>query len=221
MSMIEWASKEAEIACKKENPDWDSKSFDYGCSCYQSALKAYKSLCEDGHSGASFWFTKNILIRLMEGLPLTPIEDVEENWMPLTRNEYQCRRMPSLFKNVGEDGSVKYKDIERAYCIDVKTQNTYTGSLCNIIDELFPIQMPYYPEKAGKYKVYVEEFIAVGYDGDTTDYNTRAVLYIVTPDGNHVNVDKFYGEKNGKMEEISVAEFQDRKQKEKILETSE
>lgn len=69
MSMQEWAEQECRIACKKENPDFDfnSDEFDYRCSCYKSALKAYKSLMEDGHSGASFGFTKNILIRLMEG----------------------------------------------------------------------------------------------------------------------------------------------------------
>ena len=75
MNMIDWAKREIAIACKKENPDWDGKSFDYGCSCYQSALKAYESLCNDDHSGYSFSITKNILIRLMEGRPLTPITD--------------------------------------------------------------------------------------------------------------------------------------------------
>lgn len=49
----EWAEDEVRLACKRENPDWDGKSFDYGCSCYQSALKAYKSICGDGHSGFS------------------------------------------------------------------------------------------------------------------------------------------------------------------------
>ena len=75
MTMSEWAKREVEIACKKENPKWDGKSFDYGCACYQSALKAYQSLCEDEHSGMSFNIAKNILIRLMEGNPLTPIID--------------------------------------------------------------------------------------------------------------------------------------------------
>ena len=63
-SRQEWAEKEIEMACKKENPEWDGKSFDYGCSCYQSALKAYKSLEKDEHSGCSWNITKNILIRL-------------------------------------------------------------------------------------------------------------------------------------------------------------
>ena len=73
--MLNWAEQECRIACRKENQDYDfdSDNFDYGCSCYKSALKAYKSLCEDGHSGCSFNITKNILLKLMEGQPLTPI----------------------------------------------------------------------------------------------------------------------------------------------------
>lgn len=61
MSMLEWAKREVEIACKRENPDKKEGEFDYGCACYESALKAFESLCEDGHSGMSIGFTKNIL----------------------------------------------------------------------------------------------------------------------------------------------------------------
>ena len=66
MSMLDWAKKEVEIACKRENPDRKDGEWDYCCACYESALKAYESLCNDGHSGYSFGFTKNILIRLMD-----------------------------------------------------------------------------------------------------------------------------------------------------------
>ena len=70
MSMQTWAEKEIEIACKRErkasgvkNDDWD-----YSCACYDSALKAYKSLMSDGHSGFSIGLTKHILNRLMVNL---------------------------------------------------------------------------------------------------------------------------------------------------------
>ena len=39
-----WAEQEIEIACKHENPDFLSGEWDYGCACYDSALKAFKSL---------------------------------------------------------------------------------------------------------------------------------------------------------------------------------
>lgn len=75
MSMTSWAEREVELACKKENPERKEGEFDYGCACYESALKAFKSLMEDGHSGTSIHLTKNILVNLIEGKVLTPIED--------------------------------------------------------------------------------------------------------------------------------------------------
>ena len=65
MSIYDWAEQECRLACKRENPDFDfdGNDFDYGCSCYKSALKAYKSLVEDEHSGMSFSFTRDILER--------------------------------------------------------------------------------------------------------------------------------------------------------------
>ncbi len=210
MTMDKWAEQEVKIGCKKENPDWDGKSFDYGCSCYKSALKAFKSLCEDGHSGYSFGFTKNILIRLMEGLPLTPIEDTEDVWTEIEKNEeytqYQCTRMSSLFKYVYKDGAVKYRDTHRAVMIEKDTGHSYYGSLCRIVDDKFPITMPYSPD-SGKYKLYVDEFSAKGFEGDAEDFNTRAVLYCVTPDHERKEINVYYGEKDGKLVEISKEEY--------------
>ena len=59
--ILEWAKKEVEIACKRENPNRKKGEFDYGCACYESALKAFESLTEDNHSGYSIGITKNIL----------------------------------------------------------------------------------------------------------------------------------------------------------------
>ena len=79
MDMKSWAEKEIEIACAREKANAeDSDEWNYGVACYQSALKAFNSLCEDGHSGMSIGFTKNILNRLIDGKPLTPIEDIPE-----------------------------------------------------------------------------------------------------------------------------------------------
>lgn len=80
MSMKEWAKREVELACKHENPDRKEGEFDYGCACYESALKALTSLMEDEHSGFSINLTKQILNRLIDGKPLTPIEDTDDIW---------------------------------------------------------------------------------------------------------------------------------------------
>lgn len=53
MSMMEWAKREVEIASKRERGDKPESEWDYGCACYNSALKAFESLCGDGHSGFS------------------------------------------------------------------------------------------------------------------------------------------------------------------------
>ena len=165
MGMYEWAERECRIACKKENPnyDFDSDEFDYSCSCYKSALKAYKSLCEDDHSGTSFNFTKHILIALMEGQALTPItdEDFFSPEMPDTmpgegsnflamrglKSDLQCPRMYSLFREETLDGKVTYHDNDRAYYIDVEHPSDMFSSNTDFLDEMFPITMPYKPKK--------------------------------------------------------------------------
>ena len=217
MSMYEWAEQECRLACKKENPnfDFDSDDFDYGCSCYKSALKAYKSLAEDGHSGMSFSFTIDILERLMRHEPLTPITDDdfkgedsicsdEDLASRGLKSEIQCPRMSSLFRKETIDGEVTYNDLDRAYCIDIeKPSDTFSSNTDKIVDELFPIKMPYLPEK-GKYKVYVQTFLT---DKKNGDFDTRGVIYLITPDGKRIDINRYYTEKAGKMVEISKDEY--------------
>lgn len=217
MGTYTWAEQECRLACKKENPnfDFDSDDFDYGCSCYKSALKAYKSLAEDGHSGMSFSFTRDILERLMRHEPLTPITDddfkdgdylyPDEQLASMgLKSEIQCPRMSSLFRKETVDGKVTYNDLDRAYCIDIeKPSDTFSSSASNIVDELFPIKMPYFPER-GKYKVYVQTFLT---DKKNGDFDTRGVLYLITPDGKRIDINRFYTEKAGKMVEISKDEY--------------
>jgi len=216
MKMSEWAKREVEIACKKENPNWDGKSFDYGCACYQSALKAYNSLCEDGHSGMSFDLTKNILIRLMEGNPLTPITDEDffvDGNMPYESQEYlkerglksdlQCPRMTSLFRKETLDGKVSYTDVDRAVFVDENGGYWGNGWVTDIIDKMFPITMPYNPSNQ-KYKVYGEDFLL---DKRNGDYDHKAFLYVITPEGNKIELDEYYKEVNREMVKISKEEY--------------
>lgn len=82
MDMIEWAENEVKLACERERKvsGTPEGEWDYGCACYESALKAFKSLVKDGHSGMSIGFTKHILNRLIDRKPLSPIEDTEDVW---------------------------------------------------------------------------------------------------------------------------------------------
>lgn len=215
MSMMDWAKREVELACKRENPDRKDGEFDYGCACYESALKAYESLCNDGHSGMSWGFTKNILIRLMDENPLTPIEDTDDIWNEIevagNYKSYQCKRKPSLFKDVYVDGTIKYFDTSRHYAHDIETGLTYyTGHVSKIIDNMFPIIMPYYPERP--WTVNCLEFLT---DKKNGDFDTRAILNIVK--GNEiVPVYRYFkcdvGVDNDWIE-INKIQFEERKQR--------
>lgn len=214
MTMTEWARREVEIACKRENPNRKEGEWDYGCACYESALKAYECLAEEGHSGMSWGLTRNILMRLMDGKALTPIEDTEDDWNECFDwndgvKHYHCERMSSLFKDVYSDGTVKFSDIDRVIAYDLESPNTgwYNGKVRGIIDEMFPITMPYIPEDK-PYKVYTEQFLC---DKKNGDYDTEGILYCVKPDGEKVDICKYFGEVDGKFVEISFEEYEERK----------
>lgn len=214
--MTEWAENEIKYACERERKasGTPEEEWDYGCACYESALKAFKSLSEDGHSGMSIGFTKNILVRLIDGKPLTPIEDIEEIWNEChglrddVKSTYQCKRMSSLFKDVYEDGSVKYNDNGRVVCIDIGSGSAYSnGFIRNVIDEMYPITMPYMPATA-PYKVYMEDSL---YDENNGDFDTMGLLYLINPDGERIELNKFYKESVHSFVEISKEEYDRRK----------
>lgn len=228
MSMSEWAKREVEIACKHENPDRKEGEFDYGCACYESALKAFNSLMEDGHSGFSIGLTKQILNRLIDGKPLVPIEDTDDVWNDRDSwgdddgvKHYQCKRMGSLFKDVYPDGSVRYTDDNRVVMIEMSSDTSWHNGLTSeIVEELFPLTLPYMPADE-PYRVYCEECLT---DPKNGDYDTIAVYYIVKPDGERVEVNRYFKEGNsvyGCWDEIGDFEYMireriDRQRREKL-----
>ena len=202
--MLEWAEKEINIAKKKELEDCEGTEaeLDYVYACYDSALKAYKSLVEDGHTAISMFLTKSILNRLIDGKPLTYIEDTEDAWSA----DGQHKRMPSVFKKVNEDGTVKYKDIDRVLKIDIGSNTCgHNGIVNKYIDKLYPIKMPYMPNDK-PYKVHCDDFCylkpsAVG------EYTHLVLLYLVKPDGTREEINKYYKETDKGMTEISENEW--------------
>lgn len=216
-SMELWAEREVEIACKHEAPDRKPGEWDYGCACYESALKAFRSLCEDGHSGFSISMTKFILNRLIEGKPLTFIEDTEDVWSDISdrsglRGEianYQCRRMSSLFKYVYDDGSIKYRDVNRFCGVNVDNPDvSYHSSLIDrVMEEKFPITMPYFPESK-PFRVYCEEFLT---DRKNGDFDTVGILYVIKPDGERVEINRYFKEGEKDFIEIASCEYEMRR----------
>lgn len=218
--ILDWAKREVEIACKKENPNRKEGEFDYGCACYESALKAFESLCEDGHSGFSIKMTQAILNRLLNVEPLTPIEDTDDIWNKLSHPKdgpevYQCSRMRSLFKNIYPDGSVKYNDNNRVCCVDINDPNNtyFSGLVRRIIDKMFPITMPYMPGKP--FRVYCEDFLT---DKKNGDFDTVGIYYALKEENGEqkrIEINRFFREsepdESGKLIEISVEEYEKRR----------
>lgn len=209
-SLSDWAEREVKIACKKEDG--------YGAGCYKSALKAFHSLMDDGHSGCSIGFTQAILNRLIEGKPLTPIDDDPDLWNECCGydNEgkavYQNARMSGLFKDIFPDGTTKFHDIDRVMLIEIEDDGTETtwhsGLASKLVDEIVgPITLPYYP-KAKPYKVYAQQFDSV--TAKVGCFDTSHIIKIVDPDGNEIPCERFYAETADGEEEISAEEYRGR-----------
>ena len=213
MSMTDWAENEIRIACERERRNAPEDEWEYGVACYESAYKAFKSLLEDGHSGMSIGITKNILNRLIDGKPLTPIEDDPDIWNHVnTTNEfesYQCKRMPSLFKHAYTDGTIKYSDIDNYICVDINNPNlTYSGGIARkVIEDMFPITLPYIPSSYPM-KVYTEDFLTHPSNGD---FDTVGVFYIIHPNGKRTEINRFFKNDGMKWEEINMIEYGKRK----------
>ncbi len=210
MSMIEWAENEIRIALARENENDDF--YEYSKACYESALKAYKSLCGDGHSGMSISITRNILDRLIKCQPLTPIEDTEDVWtehFDMRKDDrikvYQCKRMGCFWKDVYPDGTIRYQDNERSCGVNMNDPEcTYhSGLTTRIVDEMFPIAMPYCPPNR-PYKVYTEEFL---FDARNGDFDTVHIHYIRTPEGDKVDVNRVFTESELGWKEITLEEL--------------
>jgi hypothetical protein len=133
-----WAEREVALAIEREREaerkdaeehgkKYDPKGFSYGGAIYESALKAYRSLSGDGHSGMSWSFTGKVLMRLMKGRPLTSLKGTDDEWVKVTEDEelYQNSRCSSVFKHVFGDSTVKYTDNDYVVCIDDDNGHTH------------------------------------------------------------------------------------------------
>lgn len=212
MSMQEWAKQEIALAIKSETAACEGIGFDYGKACYESALKAFEALCEDGHSGSSIRITQSILNRLIDGKALTPIKDTDDIWYDVTsfgakedtKKTYQCKRTTSLFKYVQKNGTVSYNDIDRSKCVNINdSSDTYHfGFVEKILDELKPITMPYTPPSK-PIEIYVES-LSLNLDG--SDIDLVGVFY--AEDGDEkIEINRFFKQPTNSLVPISKIEY--------------
>lgn len=221
--MSTWAEREVALAiekerkCEREDAEkhgkkYDEKDWSYGVAIYESAMRAYKSLCKDGHSGMSWSITTQVLTRLMKHLPLTPLRGTDDEWNNCSHYMdgeimYQNNRCSAVFKYVDSKGNVTYTDNDRVVCIDTGTHNAHNLDISSReVHERFPITFPYLPSDK-PYKVHDRVFATTGEPGC---YDTVGVLTIECPDGTTVAVGKYYKEEGTTFVPITESEYQER-----------
>lgn len=202
-----WADEEVKLLCEKVDEE--------GISCCNSALNALRSFINDGHSGHSMRASSQILNRLLDVKPLTPIEDTEDIWEPIIQNDgedfksYQCKRMKSLFKEVYTDGTVVYSDMNAITCIDIDDVccQYHNPLVFNILKDMFPITMPYMP--IGGTMVYCSDFIV---DPKNEEFDTLAIFHAISPDKGRIEINRFFKEtEDGTWNEIDASEYNERR----------
>lgn len=206
-----WAENEVNTYCKSVEVD-DDVSNEYIKECAKAALEAYKLLMSQEHSGCSIGITMSILRQLVDGKPLTPIENSDDMWEPGFESEafgyksFSCKRYHALYKDVYNDGKVVYSDINRWSCYDTGSDVSYiSGSVNNVLDEMFPITFPYSPHT---YRVNCETFL---YDKSKGDFDHKAILNYIDLTGEKVDINKYFQEKDGHIEEIPYEIYMEHK----------
>ena len=214
--MKTWAETEVRLACENERRQCNGDEAEYGIRCYESALKAFKCLLEDNHSGMSIQITKQILNRLIDHKPLTPITNSDDEWffawddIELHTSTYKDLRVGGLYKTEYQDGRIEVSDIRRVFCKDINNPNaTFTNSfITDIVDKMYPITLPYMPYSE-PIIVYTEDFL---YDTNLHyDSDTLAVYHLDHPEYGKEMIGRYFKDIDGKFVEIDVEEFIKRK----------
>lgn len=166
--------------------------------------KELLKLLKSTNRGLSISITKNTFNRLIGEKPFTSIKDMDDNWEAciFTKDDvkkdiietYQCKRMSSLFKDIYKDGTVKYTDIGRAYKVNILDPGLrwYSSLVIDVIDEIFPISMPYNPEEP--MKVYCKDFLT---DRANGDYDVVGILYAIKTENDEkkrIEINRYFKE---------------------------
>ena len=191
MNNYEWAKHELDLA--RENEIAHAVLVgdeDYGIMCYDAAEHLLAVFQEQGHSGYSAKVVKEIFSRLVDGKPLTPVTDEEDQWHNAYKNgnsrkkSYQHKRMSSLFKHVAPDGSVSYYDMDRIIAYDQNSNPFSEIHINKIVSKYFPIKFPYVGEEI---KVHVEDL-----DSNEGYASIRHIIDATRNGLDHVVIDRYY-----------------------------
>lgn len=213
MTEKSWAEHEIKIVLDNLKKD-QSEDYRYTEAVLNAALEVYNVLMEQDHSGMSYNCTCKVLKDLMDRKPLTPITGRDDEWgYAETRPDgavcQQNNRRTSLFKYTFKDGTVKYSDVDRVRSAEVGTHDYCwsSGTSTRIVDELFPITLPYYPE--GTFLVDSVTINSLGEDilFNCGDYNGVFIYSLRAPDGKRYEVNRlFLEDENERMHEVKLVD---------------
>ena len=112
--------------------------------------------------------------------------------------------MSALFKDVYDDGRVEYQNVDLYYyCVDMDNNLTFHGGVAGrIVREMFPITMPYWPTQA--IKVYQRDVLT---DRKNGDFDTVGIFYAIKPDGERIEINRFFKETPDDWVEIDKVEY--------------
>lgn len=159
------------------------------------ALKAYEALItsEDIDTYNTLTAARMFLGRLMKGLPLTPIEDKDEEWKEFGKTAvsgdiiYRSVRYPDLYKYASPNGDI-YLDKSRFVFYNIELDRPAYCELAEVIaEEGFTISLPYLPS---------EKKIIIFYDEDEfgTDHVIAVTHYLVEGKLNPKPISRFFKE---------------------------
>lgn len=151
--------------------------------------------------------TAGILKRLIDGEPLTAIEDTPEVWHEAYRDDgtitCQCKRRSTLFKDIKPDGTVEYRDIGSYFAVDINDPTVeYKSRLVgNVVHEIWPVTFPYWPN--GRAKVVCRDILI---DKANGDFDTR-IIYYAEKNGQRVEINRIWHETDEGFVEITAEEL--------------
>jgi hypothetical protein len=106
MSLLEHARRETAIYFDHSNDDYDGE-------LKQGILDIVEHFASQGHSGFSEAFAKEMLMTLLDYLPLTPLRGTEDEWSPIDVNDY-----------TDEDQNIRcsrvFRDRKTGVCFDIE-----------------------------------------------------------------------------------------------------
>ena len=143
---------ENEIELRKEDKTRTADEKDDDALYFNDCIKAYKSVMGIVDSSDSAEYVKNLLVRLIDRKPLTPIENNTGDWAFLVEDPryFQHKRYGSLLKKLnGATGKYTYFDVDKYDVVDFKTNEKVYGAfvrdIIEYLSEKDPITFPYMP----------------------------------------------------------------------------